>query len=472
MNIGLIALSGVRVRTKELAELGVTLPGFVRRGKVIASLPSLGLLTVAALTPPGHEVTYLEVAELKASEGVKDVRASSPRPSPPAEVRHPTEEREMGAEGISVRDLPQFELVGISSLSAQIDEAYAIADAYRARGTPVVMGGVHVSSLPDEALQHCDAVVIGGAEGVWPQVVKDAASGKLKAKYYGATDEVYAPASYVQPRFELLAGRPYNRITVQTSRGCPRACEFCAASLLIAKKFNQKPVSLVMKEIRSARQWIDQPFFEFADDNTFLNKQWGKELLRELIPEEIRWFTETDASVADDIELCDLLAESGCRQVLIGFESPVADDLNGLDPVNWKRQRAPELRRVIDTLQSRGVSVNGCFILGLDSHTPEVFPQVLDFVKSSGLAEVQYTVLTPFPGSPLTARLKREGRLLQENYWDRCTLFDVNYQPKQMSVAELEAGMRWLFQETYGEEATAQRKKGFIRQVKEVKLKV
>lgn len=437
MKIGLIALSGVRVRTKELAELGVTLPGFVRRGKVIASLPSLGLLTVVALTPPEHEVTYLEVAELKASTV-----------------------------------LPDFDLVGISSLSAQIDEAYTIADAYRARGTPVVMGGLHVSSLPDEALQHCDAVVIGGAEGVWPQVVRDATSGKLKVKYFGATDGVYAPANYVQPRFELLAGRPYNRITVQTSRGCPRACEFCAASLLITKRFNQKPVARVMQEIRAARRWIDQPFFEFADDNTFLNKQWGKELLRELIPEEIRWFTETDASVADDIELCNLLAESGCRQVLIGFESPVADDLNGLDPVNWKRQRAPELRRVIDTLQSRGVSVNGCFILGLDSHTPEVFPLVLDFVKSSGLAEVQYTVLTPFPGSPLTARLKREGRLLQETYWDRCTLFDVNYRPAKMTVEELEAGMRWLFQETYNEAETAKRKKGFVKQYREAKVRL
>jgi len=429
MNIGLIALSGVRVRTKELAELGVTLPGFVRRGQVIASLPSLGLLTVAALTPPEHDVAYLEVAELKSSTV-----------------------------------LPEFDLVGISSLSAQIDEAYAIADAYRARGTKVVMGGLHVSSLPDEALQHCDAVVIGGAEGVWPQVVAAAVQGSLRPRYFGATDNLFTPENYVRPRFDLLAGRPYNRVTVQTSRGCPRACEFCAASLLITKRFNQKPVALVAEEIRAARQWMDQPFFEFADDNTFLNKQWGKEMLRELIPEEIRWFTETDASVADDLELCGLLAESGCRQVLIGFESPVANDLTGLDPVNWKRQRAPELRRVIDTLQSRGVSVNGCFILGLDSHTPDIFPQVLDFVKSSGLAEVQYTVLTPFPGSPLSARLGREGRLLQSTYWDRCTLFDVNYQPAKMTVEELESGLRWLFQETYGDAETARRKRNFVTQ--------
>lgn len=431
MNIGLIAMSGVRVRTKELAELGVTLPGFVRRGKVIASLPSLGLLTVAGLTPPEHGVRYLEIAELRAET-----------------------------------ELPDFDLVGISSLSAQIEEAYAIADTYRRRGTPVIMGGLHVSRLPDEALEHANAVVIGGAEGVWKQVIADAACGQLQPRYHGATDQLFSPKLYARPRFELLAGREYNRVTVQTSRGCPRACEFCAASLLITDRFNQKPVELVIDEIRAAKRWFKQPFFELADDNTFLNKRWSRDFLRELRREEIRWFTETDVSIADDLELCDLLAESGCRQVLIGFESPVAADITGLDPAAWKARRTPHYRRVIDTLQSRGVSVNGCFILGLDAHTPDVFPQVLEFVRSSGLAEVQFTVLTPFPGTPLYARLKREGRLLTERYWDRCTLFDVNYRPARMTVEELESGLRWLFRETYSTEETQRRKRSFARQAR------
>ena len=115
-----------------------------------------------------------------------------------------------------------------------------------------------------------------------------------------------------------------------------------------------------------------------------------------------------------------------------------------------------------DALQSRGVSVNGCFILGLDSHTPDIFPMVLDFVRSSGLAEVQYTVLTPFPGTPLFERLKREGRLLREKFWDSCTLFDVNFQPKQMTVNELENGLRWLFQETYNRLETSKRLRRFM----------
>lgn len=427
MRIGLIAMSGVRVRTAELAALGVTLPGFVRRGKVIASLPSLGLLTVAGLTPPEHEVDYIEIDELP-----------------------------------ELTKLPEFDLVAISSLTASIDDAYRVAAQYRARGTKVVMGGLHVTSLPDEALEHCDAVVTGGAEGAWPALVRDAARGQLRRRYDGATDGVFSPALYARPRFDLLRRRAYNRVTVQTSRGCPRRCEFCAASPLIAARFNQKPVALVLDEIRAAREFFAHPFFEFADDNTFLDKAWGREFLRALVPEKIRWFTETDASIADDPALCDLLAAAGCRQLLIGFESPRPGDLEGIDPARWKQRIAPQASRVVDALQSRGVSVNGCFIVGLDAHTPDIFQIIRDFVRASGLAEVQVTVRTPFPGTPLYARLRREGRLLSERFWSCCTLFDVNFRPARMTVEELEGGLRWLFGELYSKDATGVRTRAFI----------
>lgn len=428
MRIGLIGMSGVRVRTKELAELGVTLPGFVRRGKTIASLPSLGLLTVAGLTPPSHEVDYVELDGVPAFSSLGD-----------------------------------YDLVGISALTASIDDAYRVADEYRRRGVKVVMGGLHVSSLPDEALKHCDSVVIGGAEGAWPQLLADAASDQLRSRYVGAREKVFEPPLYASPRFDLLRQRPYNRVTVQTSRGCPRRCEFCAASLLITRGFNQKPVELVMDEIRAARSHFSQPFFEFADDNTFLNQRWGREFLKAMVPEQLNWFTETDASVADDLELCDTLAKAGCRQLLIGFESPRAGDLDEIDPAEWKRRIAPEATRVVDVLQSRGISVNGCFILGLDNHTSDIFPLVRDFVRASGLAEVQVTVMMPFPGTPLYARLQREKRLLEERFWQRCTLFDVNFRPSRMTVEELERGMRWLFTELYSKAESSNRIRSFAR---------
>jgi radical SAM superfamily enzyme YgiQ (UPF0313 family) len=431
MKLGLIAMSGVRVRTPELAALGVTLPQFVNRGKVIASLPSLGLLTVAALTPPDIEVAYREFPEV----------------SPDAE-------------------LEPFDLVAISSFTAQMDEAYALADRYRAAGTPVVLGGLHVTLVPDEAAGHADSIVLNGAEGAWPALIADYQRGTLAPRYEGLRRGVFQSPHYVRPRFDLLRGRPYNRLTVQTSRGCPLSCEFCAANLRITSSFQQKPVALALEEIQAAREVTDQPFFELADDNTFINKHWGKEFLRALAPLGIQWFTETDISVADDDELLDLLAKSGCRQILIGLESPAPDDLGGIDPHDWKRKRSDRYLEAIAKIQAHGVTVNGCFILGLDAHGPDIFERVKEFVDRSGLIEVQVTVLTPFPGTPLYARLREEGRLLRDRYWDRCTLFDVNYRPKRMTVEELEAGLRWLFTEIYNEQEFTKRKRRYMELVK------
>src|SRR5262249_27432483 len=304
----------------------------------------------------------------------------------------------------------------------------------------VILGGLHVSALPHEAACHADAVVLGEGEPLWPRVVGDLKCGGLQP-VYDARPFSFDLAHSPMPRFELLDVDRYNRLTVQTQRGCPFDCEFCTASIRISPKFKIKPVDRIIEEIQRIKSIWHQPFIEFADDNTFANKAHGRQLLEALTRERVRWFTETDISVANDSDLLAMMRDSGCAQLLIGLEAPSRAALEGIEQrSNWKAEQFDKYCSAIERIQSHGISVNGCFVLGLDGAGPESFDQVVRFVRQSGLFEVQITVQTAFPGTPLYERLCREGRLLQNNAWELCTLFDVNFRPAQMSVAELEKG--------------------------------
>jgi radical SAM superfamily enzyme YgiQ (UPF0313 family) len=428
MKLGFIAMSGVRVQNQALTDLGLTLPGFVERSKVIASLPSLGLLTLAGLTPPGFDIEYLEVPELDAIGGV------------PAE----------------------FDAVAISSFTAQIREAYQLADRYRARGTKVVLGGLHVTARPEEALQHADAIVIGEGEPSWPNLLEDLSRGAL-ARCYDSRPYSFDLAKAPMPRFDLLSVDRYNRFTVQTQRGCPFRCEFCAASIRLTPTYKVKPVVKVVEEVRRIKELWPHPFLEFADDNTFVNKRHGKDLMLALEREHVRWFTETDISVAEDAALLQRMRDAGCAQILIGLESPSPAGLEGIEQkTNWKARQREKYMTAIDRIQRHGITVNGCFILGLDGCGPECFDEVWRFVRDSGLYEVQITVQTAFPGTPLYERLRREGRLLREDAWELCTLFDVNIEPRSMSIVELEAGLLSLTARLYSDEFIRERRERFF----------
>lgn len=427
MNIGLIAMSGVRARDPELMALGLSLPGFVERSKVIAALPSLGLLTLAGLTPRRHCVSYLEVEDINRLD------------APPAGL----------------------DLVAISSFSAQIAEGYRLAERFRDMGVPVVMGGLHVSTRPDEPALHGATAALGEGELVWPRILADAEHGVL-APIYDARGEEFDLAHAPMPAFELLEPARYNRITVQTSRGCPWRCNFCASSVLLTRKYKQKPAGKVLAEIDRICALWPRPFIEFADDNSFVNRRYWYELLPELKRRRIRWFTETDLNVYRDERLLELMREAGCVEVLIGFESPTGAALDGVElRRNWKFARHAEYRDAIRTIQRHGIRVNACFVVGLDGHGPDVFDALLEFVQGTLPFDVQVTVPTAFPGTPFYARLRREGRLIEDRAWERCTLFDVNFRPQGMSVETLRAGLRRLVVQLYGEASTQQRRAHF-----------
>jgi radical SAM superfamily enzyme YgiQ (UPF0313 family) len=437
MKIGFIAMSGVRCHNQKLMEFGLTLPGFVQRSKVIASLPSLGLLTLAGLTPETWEVTYLEIADIRTLESLPG----------------------------------DFDLVAISSFSAQIKEAYELADRYRANGVKVALGGLHVTACPEEAAQHADVVVIGEGEPVWPELLSDFERNRLRP-IYDSRGRSFNLADAPMPRFELLDVEKYNRLTVQTQRGCPYNCEFCAASIRLDPRFKVKPVPKVMAELNRIKEIWPKPFIELADDNTFADKRHARELVRAMIPLGLRWFTESDISVARDPELLALLRESGCAQILIGLESPRRAALDGVEQkANWKRNQADHYLEAIQRIQDAGITVNGCFVLGLDHTDTTSFEDIWDFVQKSGLYEVQITVMTAFPHTPLYERLQREGRLIQNEAWELCTLFDINYQPSHMNVDELEFGLRDLGRKIYSDEAVHNRRRRFFERKRQLAAK-
>jgi len=427
MRIGMIAMSGLRICKPELLELGFTFPRVQERAREIEALPSLGLLTLAGMTPDHVDVEYLEVRDVD-------------------EWKLPM----------------RFDAVAISTLTAVSGEAFRLSARFREVGVPVILGGLGVTLSPREAMDHADAVVLGEGELVWPELVSDLERGSLQrlydARQRGAFDMAFAP----MPRFDLLDPERYPRFSVQTQRGCPWACEFCASSIRLQPRFRVKPVHKVIAEIRRLKELFGDPFIEFADDNTFVNRAHSRRLLEALAKEDVKWFTESDLSIAEDEELLGLMRDAGCKQVLIGFEHPTYEALDGVERrSNWKARRVGEYAAAVERIQRHGITVNGCFVLGLDGTGEESARDILRFVRDSGMYDVQVTYMTPFPGTPLWDRLVDEGRILDPSATERCTLFDINFQPDRMTVAELEEAFVGLVGRLYGERAVQRRFRAF-----------
>lgn len=374
-------------------------------------IASLSLTTLAACTPPGAEVRILD-------ERVSDVAFTG---TP--------------------------DLVGITFMSRLATRAYAIARMYRDRGIPVVMGGIHPSMRPREALEHGDAVVVGEAEDLWPRLLDDFGKGQLRKLYHG--DHLPGLDDLRLPRRDLLDRRKYVTMnTIEATRGCPHNCSFCYSPPFHLRHFRCKPVARVVEEIRSLRG----KELIFIDDNIIGNPGYAKQLFHAMIPLKKLWFSQCSIKIAEDEELLDLAVRSGCRVLLIGFETLSNQNLSRSDK-RWST--AERYRQVIHKLHEKGVAVLGSFIVGFDADGKGVFEDILAFSIQNKLEFIQVNPLAFYPGSHLyeeeTDGGRRAGRLTEPLWWRQPFpyVYKAHYRPERMTVEELENGCVWLMKSFY-----------------------
>ena len=418
-HVTFVPFTGLRVCDDRLLELGMTLPGLVERGRAIGELPGLGLLTLAGMLPTNWTSNY-QAHNGNTEQLVEEVLQE------------------------------KSNLVAVSALTASIEDAYEFSRQIQSRGVPVVIGGLHVTACPDEAMQHCDAVVVGEGESVWLQVLSDCAANELKPIY--SSFDIKAEASWPTPRFDILPSNP-SRFTLQTQRGCPLACDFCAASRLLGR-FREKPDENVRRELDAIRALNSNPILELADDNTFAGGRCVNSFFDMFADAGVRYFTEADWRIGARPELLSGLAHSGCVQILVGMESLIFR-YPGMGKKWADHQR---VLAAIEAIQDSGVAVNACFIIGAEGETRASIDRLVNFILEGPFAEVQVTLQTPFPGTALYQRMKRANRLLPNKSWSSYTLFDVTFQPDQMSPAELEVAFADAIAKIYSAEATARRK--------------
>ena len=380
--------------------------GWVKRFQ----LPSLSLKQVAAATPPEWEVLLADEVQ-----------------------------EEIDFDG-------DYDLVGITAMTHQAVRAYRIADRFRARGVPVVLGGIHPTVLPDEAIQHADSVVLGEAEPVWADLLRDLQQGQLK-KFYQvlpAGDQLSIPWS----RHDFLAPRKYlTTRTLQASRGCPYNCPFCTVTPHFGRTFRYREPEDVLAELRSFKPGL----MVFLDDNILGDPERAKPILKGMAGMGLKWGGQANLRFAEDPELVRLLAASGCVGIFVGLES-VDGEYANLPKTAGKTSQADLIKRIRDT----GVVVEASVIFGFDDHDAGVFERTVRYLENCAASLPTFHILTPYPGTALFSQYQQEGRLLHTD-WQRYDHGQVVYRPRLMSPERLYHGWVQARQEAYRWSAIAGR---------------
>jgi radical SAM superfamily enzyme YgiQ (UPF0313 family) len=333
------------------------------------------------------------------------------------------------------------DLVGISVNTETAVRGYEIAEEFRNRGVPVVLGGIHATVAYNEAIQHADSLVIGEAEGVWAKLLRDFRIGSLQ-KFYRS----YAFPSLANsclPRRDLFREEKYDTINlVQVSRGCPYACQFCSVSSIYGKKIRLRSINDVIAEVTKLRG--DKLFF--VDDNIVGKSLYSKQLFTRLTPLRRKWIGQAPVTVADDVEMLKILQRSGCQGLFVGFETESAESLNMVGKLqNIRNDYFETIRRLHDS----GISILGSFIVGFDNDDKSCFEAIVEFAYKSGIEVMDVSTLTPYPGTILYKKMKEENRLLENAWWLKYNANDVVYKPKLMSREELYHGRLWVIKEFY-----------------------
>jgi len=295
------------------------------------------------------------------------------------------------------------DIVGITTLAATITRAYELADFFRAGGTKVVFGGPYASFMTEESLMHADSIVVGEAEGLWEDCLSDFEKGIMKPVY---KSDICCPYERQKPpRWDLIPKKDIFQVAIQVSRGCPFNCDFCLVSKIFGRKMRYRDIDNVIEEIRAA----PSKYFFFVDDNLTINKKYAKELMKAIQPLEISWGCMCSIDVATDDELLQLMADAGCFNILIGFES-----LNpaSLDETNKKHNKAATIyEQAIEKIHSHGIHINASFVVGFDHDTLQEFDNIFDFSMRTHMPNVNLHLLAAPPGTEIHRKYKEEGRL-------------------------------------------------------------
>jgi radical SAM superfamily enzyme YgiQ (UPF0313 family) len=360
----------------------------------------------------------------------------------------------------------KVDLVGITAQTPVALRAYQIAEEFRKRGTPVVMGGVHASMLPQEALQHVDAVIVGEAEEVWPDLIEDLRRGQMRRIYVGS--EFINPSKLPLPRRDLLNEKFYFPLKLlETTRGCPHHCDFCGVSKFFGFRYRNRPISEIERELKTLFQKgevmspvlkkilslfnKDLPYFlkrrllYIIDSNVAGDKRFCFDLLSLLKEFDLLWYGHAPVSIAFDQKLLEGFAQSGCIAINIGFESFSTKNLNVMGKGFNQPSRYAE---AVERIHEQGIGIMGTFIVGLDDDDPGVFQRIIDFCIDSKLDWALTFIMAPYPGTDSFLRLEKEGRIFCRD-WEKYDSLNAVYQPLWMSVEELEKGMKRIWEEVF-----------------------